>query len=213
MVDTVAVGEPVDVQHNGKTVQTAIFKAPVEGPVQLRFHNLDGDRQADLTVHGGRDKAVYAYAREHYPGWAEALGRKRLKPAAFGENLTVCGMLENEVFIGNRYRVGTASVIVSQPRLPCFKLGILMADASFPQRFLQSGKLGFYLRVETEGLVEAGDRIDLLESHPERISIESLWRAVFGTEKDAETAARALETLPWLDGGWRRRLRNVVGRH
>lgn len=210
MIESISVGTPTKVRHNGKTVQTSIFKTPVAGPVTLRLHNLEGDRQADLEVHGGRDKAVYAYATEHYAFWTGELGKDHLEPAAFGENLAVSGMLEPDVKIGSRYRMGTAEVIVSQPRLPCFKLGIRMNDASFPNRFLQSGRLGFYLRVEIEGVLQAGDEIVQLESNPKGISVDMLWRAVFSKNKNAEVAERALESLPYLDSGWRRRLQAVV---
>jgi MOSC domain-containing protein YiiM len=192
---------------NGKTVLTGIFKSPVEGSVEVKLFNLAGDGQADLTVHGGRDKAIYAYSQEHYMYWAKELGVDTLEDAQFGENLTVAGLSENEVVIGDSYKVGTAIVTVTQPRLPCFKLGIRIGDKSFPRRFLDSGRLGMYLRVVEEGALQCGDTLDLIDRPAHGITLHDLWRTIFHDDGDAKLA---LEQLPHIDAGWLRRLRHKI---
>lgn len=206
----VCAGMPKTVYSGPKPVSTGIFKKPVQGKVYAGFEHLSGDGQADLTVHGGRDKALYAYPQEHYPVWATELGVTRLESSQFGENLTVSGMLESTVMPGDRYRLGNVLAIVTQPRLPCFKLGLRMGDDTFPNRFLASGRLGFYLRVEQPGSLQAGDPVELLERATHGISITSLWHNVFGAERNPADAQRALDNLPFLDAGWQRRLRQIV---
>jgi MOSC domain-containing protein YiiM len=200
---------PRTIRHAGKDISTGIFKSPVSGPVAATLLNLDGDGQADLSVHGGRDKAIYAYPHEHYATWAAELGRDSLEPAQFGENLTVSGMTEESVVIGSRYRFGSVVAVVAQPRLPCFKLGIRINDDAIPNRLLQSGRLGFYLRVEQEGSLQEGDSIELLEQPEHGISVSGLWQTVFGGENDAAAAQRAIELLPYIDAGWVRRLKRI----
>jgi MOSC domain-containing protein YiiM len=156
---SVNVGLPRDLPHGGGVVTSGIVKEPVEGPVAVGFTNLAGDGQADLSVHGGVDKAVYAYPHEHYAAWAAELGRDDLVPGWFGENLTLEGLTEDEASIGDIFRMGTALLEVSQPRVPCFKLAIRMGDPAFAKPFLRSGRTGFYLRVLEEGTVGAGDAV------------------------------------------------------
>lgn len=206
----VSVGMPAPVCFRDRQVTTAIYKRPVDGEVAVDELHLAGDGQADLSVHGGRDKAVYAYPACHYETWEQELGVKALEAAQFGENLTVAGVSEETVLIGSRYRIGSAELIVTQPRLPCFKLGIRMQDETFPARFLQSGRLGFYLRVEQTGILTTGDVLQLLEAPEHGISVHDLWRAVFAPEKDVEMARVALDVLPHLDEGWLRRLRRIA---
>jgi len=160
-VDSVNVGQPRAVEANGHTVWTAIWKSPVEGRVPLRGVNLRGDDQADRSVHGGPDKAVYAYAAEDTEWW-EAQLHAPLGAGAFGENLTVRGLPVSEAVIGERWGVGDALLEVSQPRLPCFKLGLRMDDPGFLKRFAAAGRPGAYLRVVREGDIGAGDQIDIL---------------------------------------------------
>lgn len=138
---------------------TGIFKKPIEGKVMVRRLNLDGDEQADLTVHGGPDKAVYVYPVEQYEYWKKELPERALEWGSFGENLTVSGFDENLVCIGDKLRIGNAHFVVTQPRIPCFKLGIRLADPGMVKRFYKSGKWGFYLGVVTEGEIETGDQI------------------------------------------------------
>ncbi|MCI0518429.1 MAG: MOSC domain-containing protein [Woeseiaceae bacterium] len=206
----VCAGMPRTVYSGRKLVSTGIFKLPVQGEVYAGIEHLAGDGQADLTVHGGQDKALYAYSTEHYPVWAKELGVAKLESSQFGENLTVSGMLEDSVMPGDRYRFGHVIAVVTQPRLPCFKLGIRMGDDTFPNRFLKSGRLGFYLRVEQPGVLQAGDPVELLERAAHRISISDLWQMVFGAERHPADAQRALDCLPFLDAGWQRRLRQIV---
>jgi len=158
-VYSVNVAEPTVLQTAHGLVPSGIHKLPVTGPVMLRTLNFDGDRQADLTVHGGPDKAAYCYAHEHYAWWAAELGRAAGEPGWFGENLTLTGLLEGAVRLGDVYRVGSARVQVSQPRTPCFKLAAKMGVRGFERRFMLSGRSGWYVRVLAEGLIAAGDAL------------------------------------------------------
>jgi MOSC domain-containing protein YiiM len=169
---SVNVGLPRVVRIHGRQVKTGIFKAPVSGPVTVRKLNLEGDGQADLTVHGGPDKAVYLYSWDNIQYWKEALRRDDLGPGSFGENLTVEGLAENEVAIGDEFAIGTARFLVTQPRLPCFKLALALETPSITKTFLESGRTGCYLRVLQEGVVQAGDPIEPLPSRePVRVTI------------------------------------------
>src|SRR2546423_13912276 len=153
---------PRIVEWNGGPVATGIFKEPVQGPVMLRTLNLDGDKQADLSVHGGVDKAVYAYPSEHYDYWRGELPGADLLWGMFGENFTTEGLLEEAVHIGDRFVIGEAEVIVTQPRLPCYKLGIKFGRADMVKRFLASRRTGFYFAVIRSGMVGAGNAIELI---------------------------------------------------
>jgi len=203
----VAVGTPKTIRHDGKAVTTGIFKEPVRSRVSVTFDGLIGDGQADLSVHGGRDKAVYVYPQVHYATWSRELGTDEMQPSQFGENLTVSGLSEQTVTLGNTYRFGSVVAVVAQPRLPCFKLGIRMNDGEFPARFLQSGRLGFYLRVEEEGETGPGDVFELLDSPAHGITVHELWHFVFREAPHAETVSKYLALLPYIDEGWIRRLR------
>jgi len=176
---SVNVGRPREVEHLGRTVRTAIFKEPVAGPVRVGRTNLEGDRQADLRVHGGPEKAVYAYDLSAYEHWRRELGRE-LPFGQFGENLTVEGLPETEVSIDDVYRVGGALLQVSHPRSPCYKLGIRMGSPAFLKTFLESGRTGFYLRVLEEGDVQAGDAIELVRREPEAPTVLETVRAEWG---------------------------------
>src|SRR5919202_937209 len=165
---SVNVSLPRKVPHGRKTVSTGIFKEPVAGRIMLRTLNLDGDGQADLVNHGGIYRAVYVYSIENYGYWQRELGRTDFSFGQFGENFTVEGMLEDDVYVGDVFRVGEALVEVTQPRPPCFKLGIKMGMAEFPKLFLASGRVGFYLRILEEGEVGAGDSFERIKSDPER---------------------------------------------
>jgi MOSC domain-containing protein YiiM len=163
LVRAIFVGMPQEVpDENGKLVSTSIFKSKVDGPVMVRELNLDGDAQADLMAHGGPDKAIYCYPAEHYEAWQGELGRE-LSFGMFGENLTVSGLLEDTLRIGDILTVGDAVLQVSQPRFPCYKLGIKMQDPQIIQRFQQSGRSGFYCRVLEEGMIDTGLSMDVVE--------------------------------------------------
>jgi MOSC domain-containing protein YiiM len=194
----VNVGEPREVTWLGKTVMTGIFKDPVGSPVMLRTMNLDGDAQADLSVHGGVAKAVYAYPEEHYGFWRGEFPGMDLPPGMFGENFTTTGLTEETVHAGDRFRMGEAEVIVTQPRLPCFKLGIKFRRNDIIRRFLQSGRTGFYMAVLRGGMVGAGDSVELLSADPQSVSIAELVRLHLpGTiDPDLLRRARKVEALP-----------------
>ena len=210
------VGLPREVTWHGSVVTTGIFKEPMEGRVALRTLNLEGDGQADLTVHGGEYKAVYCYAVEHYAYWKRELGRE-LPVGMFGENFTTEGLRESEVNLGDRFRVGSAEVVVTQPRLPCYKLGIRFGADDMVKRFLASGRTGFYLAVEREGEVGAGDKIAVIERDRSAVPVRAIVRLYvtkhYGAEEFA-LAERAMEVdaLPesWKSYFRERLLKNSV---
>jgi MOSC domain-containing protein YiiM len=197
-VVSVNVGLPRTVRSKRRDVTTGIFKKPVEGRVALRRLNFDGDRQADLAVHGGAAKAVYAYPLEHYAFWREEL-QEELPFGAFGENLTIDGLpLEQDAALGDVLRIGTAELVVTQPRIPCFKLALRFGRADMVKRFLASGRTGYYLAVEAEGDVGAGDRVETLVRHPARVPVSDVTRVFAGDRDDRATIERlvALDALP-----------------
>ena len=161
-VVAVSVGRPQEVQWRGRSVQTSIFKTPISHRVNVAHDNIEGDEQSDLSVHGGPEKAVYAYPMEHYDFWRRELPDAELPWGAFGENLTTEGLLEGEVWIGDRYRIGTTELVVTQPRMPCYKLAIRFGHPDVVRRFLKSRRSGFYLAVVREGDIGAGDAIERL---------------------------------------------------
>jgi len=206
---SVNVGIPREVRWRGRRVTTGIYKEPINGRVQLRMTNLDGDRQADLSVHGGEAKAVYCYPSEHYAYWKQELGRDDLPFGMFGENLTIAGMDEESVHIGDEFSIGSARVVVTQPRLPCYKLGIRFQSDAMVKRFLASGRTGFYLGVTREGDVGAGDPIAPLERDPAAARISDVTRLyVAKTYGPAEVTLveRALSVAA-LPDSWKQHLR------
>src|SRR5882724_1257753 len=196
------VALPRLVEFNGEPVATGIFKEPVQGAVMLRTLNLDGDRQADLSVHGGVSKAVYAYPSEHYEFWKKELPETELPYGMFGENFTTEGMLEDAVHVGDRFRIGDAELMVTEPRLPCYKLGIKFGRADIIRKFLQSRRTGFYFAVLTEGEVKAGDAIELLSRDANNIAISDITRLYAFEKDDLETLRRAVK-LEALSESWR----------
>lgn len=196
------VGRPRLVVWDGQSVSTGIFKSPVEGRVMLRTLNLDGDRQADLTVHGGPNKAAYAYPSEHYGYWRDELPDVELPWGMFGENFTTEGLDESSVNIGDRFRVGTAEVLVRQPRMPCYKLGIKFGRKDILKRFLASGRTGFYFSVEREGEVSAGDKVELLARDENNVTVADITRLYSRDREDFDTMRRAIE-VEALPDGWR----------
>jgi MOSC domain-containing protein YiiM len=203
---SVNVGLPREVFWRGKPVTTGIFKEPVVGRVPIRTLNLDGDRQADLRVHGGPDKAVYAYPSEFYESWLDERPELAFPWGQFGENLTTEGLRDEDVSVGDRFRVGTAELIVTQPRLPCFKLGIRMGRDAFVTEFLQRGLLGFYLAVAREGAVEAGDPIVALSRDPRGFMVTEIARLYARDRHDVEGLERAAK-LDVLPESWRQYFR------
>jgi MOSC domain-containing protein YiiM len=173
---SVNVGVPRKIVLKGRTVTTGIFKEPLKGRIMLRRLNLDGDRQADLSVHGGVNKAVYVYPSEHYGFWENELPETKLTWGMFGENFTTKGLLEDQVRIGDKFRIGAAEVVVTQPRMPCYKLGIKFGSADMVKRFLASNRTGFYLAVLKEGEVGAGDAIELVAREKDSATVANLAR-------------------------------------
>jgi MOSC domain-containing protein YiiM len=206
---SVNVGMPREVVWRGKPVTTGIYKEPVEGPVPIRTLNLDGDRQADLRVHGGRDKAVYVYPSEFYELWSRERPELKFGLGSFGENLTTEGLLDGDVSVGDRFRVGTAELVVTQPRIPCFKLGIKMGRDEFVTEFLEHGLLGFYLAVAREGEVAAGDPIVELQRDPRGFRVTEVARLFASDRGDVEGMRRAAD-LNVLPKSWRDYFRKRV---
>jgi MOSC domain-containing protein YiiM len=199
---SINVGLPREIESQGKTVRTSIFKETVSGPVRVTTLNLEGDRQSDLSVHGGIDKAVYVYPSEHYAYWRAELSGEDLQRGAFGENFTTEGLREDVVNIGDRFRIGSAEFMVTQPRMPCFKLGIRFGRADMVKRFLHSGRTGFYLSVVKEGEVIAGDSIQLLAQDEHRVTVADV-ASLYVTDAASQELLRQVSELPTLPAGWR----------
>ena len=198
---SVNVGLPKTVQWRGQPVTTGIFKSPAEGSVALRRHNLDGDRQADLTVHGGPTKAVYAYPAQHYDYWRAALPEVAFEWGHFGENFSVDGMNEGSVHIGDEFSVGTARLVVTEPRMPCFKLSIRFGRADMPKLFLKSQRMGFYFGVVEEGRVQTGDAIERLSEHPDGLTVAEV-TSLYTTERDNVTLLKKAISVSALPDSW-----------
>jgi MOSC domain-containing protein YiiM len=188
-IETIAVGTPRVVPWRGRDVRTSIFKSPVEGPVRVVRHNVEGDRQADRRVHGGEFKAVYAYAAEHYDWWRSSLGRE-LEPANFGENLTIRDFDEGAVSIGDVFRMGGAELEAVAPRLPCSKLGLRFGDPGMVKEFALAGRWGIYFRVEKEGSLTRGDPVERIHTDPARLPVYELARVFLSDRNDGATIER-----------------------
>jgi MOSC domain-containing protein YiiM len=190
---SVNVGLPREVTWQGKLVTTGIFKEPVNAPVMLRTLNLDGDQQADLTVHGGVNKAVYVYPSEHYGSWRAELPGVDLPWGMFGENFTTEGLLEEAVCIGDRFRIGNTEVMATEPRMPCYKLGIKFGRADIIKWFLASRRTGFYFAVVREGMVGAGDAIGLIGREQQEVSVADITRLYAFERNDLKALRRTIE--------------------
>jgi len=200
---SVNVGLPRDIAWQGRTVHTAIWKVPVEGPRMVRRLNVDGDGQGDLAGHGGEHRAVFVYQRESYRYWQDQLGRSDFSYGQFGENFSVDGLSDTEVRIGDRYRIGDALFEVTQPRVTCYRLGIRMNEPEMAALLVRHGRPGFYFRVLEEGNVQAGDEITLVAPGPEHISVSEINALLYRPGHPREQLARALR-IPALSAGWRR---------
>lgn len=199
---SVNVGLPREVEWHGRVVRTSIWKRPVEGPVRVTALDLEGDQQSDLSVHGGKDKAVYAYPREHYEYWKRELPGQDLPWGAFGENLTTEGLLEPDVRIGDRLRIGSAEFVVTQPRMPCFKLGIRFGRDDMVKRFLRSGHSGFYLAVLREGEIARGNAIELLGRDDHGVTVADIV-SLYARDMDNEDLLRRAVEVPALPESWK----------
>jgi MOSC domain-containing protein YiiM len=207
---SVNVGLPRPVLWKGRRIMTGIFKDPVEGRVKVRKLNLDGDGQADLSVHGGVHKAVYVYPSEHYPFWRRELELEDLPWGSFGENLTAEGLWEDEVHVGDRFRIGTAEVVVTQPRMPCFKLALRFDRDDIVETFLESGRPGFYVAVVKEGDLGTGDAMERIHEDENGVSVVDVVRLYLdrdGSDPDLLRRAVKVEALPesWR-GSFRKRI-------
>jgi MOSC domain-containing protein YiiM len=196
------VARPRLTVYNGQTINTGIFKQPVSGSVPLRTLNLDGDQQADLTVHGGPNKAVYAYPSEHYSFWREELPGTNLPWGMFGENFTTEGLFEPDLHIGDRLQIGTAVLVVRQPRIPCYKLAAKFKRNDILARFLRSGRSGLYFSVEREGIVQAGDSFEVLSRESQAIAIAEMNHLFADDRYNRELLDKAIAS-PALPEDWR----------
>ena len=209
---SVNVSEPRSVVHNDQVIQTSIFKEPVSGRVMMRKMNIDGDAQADLRNHGGVHKAAYAYPIENYEFWKKELNRDDFTYGQFGENLTVEGMTEDNAHVGDVFRIGGAVVQATQPRNPCYKLGIKMGSVEFVRTFLQSCRLGIYMRVLEEGEIGAGDAIERIKEDPERMTVREIARLRNIDTENMEGLKKALRIQalpPTLKQDFENRLKKV----
>lgn len=197
------------VDYAGTAVFTGIFKEAVSGPVEIRRLGLEGDRIADLSVHGGENKAVYAYSLEHYDWWRQELGGRELAPGAFGENLTLAGLDERDVTPGDVFAIGGARLVVVQPREPCYKLGLKFGDMKMVKRFFHSGRLGVYFRVAQEGAVRAGDIVEPVTRVSPRFPLPDLLRLRYEPNPRAEEVRQAL-AVTGLSESWREILEEVL---
>jgi MOSC domain-containing protein YiiM len=204
-VVSVNIGLPRPVETPAGIVLTSIFKSPVSGRVAVRRHNLEGDRQSDLSVHGGPNKAVYAYSSEHYPYWTQQLPDTDLVLGNFGENLTITGLTEERAHIGDHYRIGSSILRVTQPRMPCFKLAIRFERADMIKRFWKSGRSGIYFSIVEEGELGSGDEIELVEEHPARVAVADVVKVFKYEITDPEIYARVMEAP--IAGSWKEDIR------
>ncbi len=200
---SINVGRPQLMQRGGQTLSTAISKHPVTGPVRLTTLGLEGDDQADKSVHGGPDKAVYVYSEENYAWWRTELAGRELLAGQFGENFSVEGMTDDQVGVGDTFRIGSARVQVTQPRTPCLKLAMKMKIPTFVKQFHKAARTGFYLRVLEEGIVETEDTFRLEQTTGDRVTIADLYQLMFFARADAERYRQAAE-LESLSEAWQK---------
>ncbi|AAU91449.1 MOSC domain protein [Methylococcus capsulatus str. Bath] len=206
----ISIGSECRIEHAGRRIGTGIYKAPVDHPVHVGVDGIEGDVQVDRENHGGPDKAVYAYSADNYGYWQEDLGLESLPYGHFGENLTITGGRDDEVHIGDTFRGGSVRFQVTQPRVPCFKLGVKVGDHTFPKRFLISGRVGFYLRVLEEGELRVGDHLERTAVDPGSVSVREAMLALVKGPRQREVIAKLL-SLEALSGAWRESLREKLG--
>ncbi len=194
---------PTEIEYLGKTIFTGIFKKPIEGSIFVAKENLKGDLQADLKNHGGEHKAVYAFSSDHYPYWSNVLQNPELKPGIFGENLTISGFDESTLHIGDQLGIGECILEITQPRVPCFKLGIAVGNKNMPRLFIENFATGAYLRVLQEGNIETDNKVELIKEGKFKVSVKSLFRAYF--DKKYQASRSVMETavhIPELSSEW-----------
>ena len=204
---SINVSLPIDIEYEGKILSTGIFKKPVDSPVYVSRNNLAGDRQVDLTNHGGEHKAVYAFSCDHYPYWRKVLGKPELNYGQIGENLSISGFDESILHIGDQLQVGGCLLEITQPRVPCFKLGIAVGNKKMPRLFVQHFATGIYLKVLQEGVIETGHKVELVSSGKHQLSVKHLFRSYY--DKQFSDAREVLETaleIPELSHEWREKV-------
>ena len=208
---SVNVGLPRKVLFNGQIVTTAIFKDPVKGPIMLRKLNLDGDKQADLTVHGGLDKAVYSYPSEHYDYWRKQFPNTDLVWGMFGENFTTEGLFEDAVNVGDQFQIGSAKIVATQPRMPCYKLGVRFGRMDVIRRFMASGRPGIYFKVLTEGEVQRDDKIKIIRRDKNNVTVKDIVSLYIARNDidNIETMKRATKIRD-LPEGWRHEFQQKI---
>jgi MOSC domain-containing protein YiiM len=205
-VVAISVGRPREAQWHGRSVETSIFKTPVSRRVRVTSTNVEGDQQSDLSVHGGPEKAVYAYPAEHYDFWRRELPGEALPWGSFGENFTTEGLVEDEVWIGDRYRVGTVELVVTQPRMPCYKLALRFGQVEIVKRFLDSRRSGFYFAVAREGDAGAGDVIERLPRDQQRLTVNDVV-SLYATGSENQSLLASASDHPSLPAAWREHFR------
>ena len=206
---SIQVGRPAPVEWEGKTLMTGIFKSSIPGPVWVRKFNIEGDGQGDLDVHGGEDKAVYAYSADIYDWWKRELGVAELPYGAFGENLTIAGLDENRLCVGDVLALGDCRLQVVEPRFPCFTLGVKFRDMEIIKTFLRSGRPGIYFRVLQEGMISAGDKAAVAQADPERVPLNALFEMKIRGALAPEVLRRLLR-IPHLNETWRKKARTLL---
>ena len=208
---SVNVGLPKNVLFNGQIITTAIFKDPVTAPISLRKLNLDGDKQADLTVHGGIDKAVYSYPEEHYYYWRKQFPNMDLEWGMFGENFTTEGLLEDAVNVGDQFQIGSAKLVATQPRMPCYKLGVRFGRMDVIRKFMTSGRPGIYFKVLTEGEIKTGDKIKLIKRDKNNVTVKDIVRLYIARDNidNIETMKRVTKIRD-LPEGWRHEFQQKI---
>lgn len=208
---SINIGRPREMFHEGRMIRTGIFKAPVPGRVRVNALNIDGDEQADLSVHGGADKAIYAYPAEHYEFWRKELPGTDLPWGSFGENITIEGIVEKQIHIGDRLCAGTVELVVTQPRLPCYKLNAKFEREDMVKRFLRSRRTGFYVSVAREGEIAAGDALHFLSRDEHEVTIADITRLYAFDRHDIEAMRRAASVAA-LPESWRAYFTERAGR-
>ena len=204
---SINISLPTEIKYQGRTISTGIFKKPVDGPVFVTKDNLKNDLQADLKNHGGEHKAVYAFSSDHYPYWRNKLKNSELKPGVFGENLTISGFDESTLHIGDHLSIGQCILEITQPRVPCFKLGIAVKNKKMPRLFIENFATGAYLRVIEEGFIEKGSKVERIKEGKFKVSVKSLFRAYF--DKNSQVSRSVMETavlIPELSSEWSKKL-------
>ena len=201
-IHSIQIGKAKDVFYMGQDIRTGIYKKQTDGPVRVTKLKLEGDEQADLRVHGGVDKAVYAYPLEHYEWWKTEKPEKEFGPGMFGENLTVTGMEESRVYIGDVYRINDVELMVTSPRMPCNKLAMKMGDPMFIKDFMQANRSGFYFRVLQEGVINPGDAIEKLSEDGHKLSISEVV-SLYGIEKGNKDLMQKAIASPSLPEDWK----------